>query len=178
MRCAIALYRHMPEGTSHTELRLQREGKVLFYAQISASVAIAALRPSSGDPSDVVDVILRVQDGWQKADIENVSKLLGAGSRKVGSNIVKLVGFPEKMRTKTIEASTVCIHAVQLSVGDHCFSARPAEQVDCERAALPTRYIKRNKKIRGARNENRFSRFTQLCFVHLEATKSYQKEQG
>ena len=146
-----------PGETLPSVNQLVAKGDVAFSVQLSPSVAIFTLRPCSRnfDSVNACDVILRRQDGWSSDELSRAASEL----EKRQSEVV-VRGYPEMMRAKfKDDIPAVCIHAVEIVIGNQRFRTTKQEQMKprpCAHAIVPKR------KKRGTNNGNRFAKFMQF----------------
>ena len=145
----------MAPGTTRTKVRIRARGTIAFSAQMSASVVVLAIRRCvncvEGWPLwcsvDVADVILRAQDGWSKRHLVEVAEHILRAQRS--GTIVSVWGYPEKMRTKTSKAATICIHAEEIHFGqDIVLQSFTEEQASVDAAPCDVQRTERVKKFR------------------------------
>lgn len=116
-------------------------GTLLFVLPVTKSVTVFGL---TDDDTDVVDVIVRVKDGWT----EEVLSTLTSALRNAEAAHVKLSGFPERLPVE--QGGSMCLHLTWLELRGCAWFA------DTERA-LPDapRPLSTNPK----RNSSRFPAF-------------------
>jgi hypothetical protein len=184
-------------GESLSDLSIEVTGYLIHSVQLSPSLAMLTLALDKASKRcrdldldlNVLDVLLKRQDGWEPDHITSIFMALLPVGLHTGSIpnstlditmtpcMIKVQGYPERMRPKSAtDTAPLSLHAQSIQIGETVYQAvsKPAielqqnQSTEMETEPRPTTSIVSSKKNnRGAKDASRFGKLVQFLLAEF-----------
>jgi hypothetical protein len=179
-------------GESLPDLSIEVTGYLIHSVQLSPSLAMFTLALDKASKRcwdldlNVLDVLLKRQDGWEPDYITSIfMTLLPVGLHSIPSTtldttmtpcMINVQGYPERMRPKSAtDTAPLSLHAQSIQIGEAVYQAvsKPAielqqnQSTEIETETIPTSIVSSKKNDRGAKDASRFGKLVQFLLTEF-----------